>query len=91
MVTPVLVRGFRPRPYKSKSGEQKYYGTFVILDLSERPIMETVELERSFDSEADMARAAQMVGKQGTAVIDGMRVGQDGQARFSGVIEAVKG
>lgn len=83
------IRGFRPRPWKTKGGEQRYSGTYVILDLSDRPVMETLELEREFPNEAELIKQGSYVGKRCTVVCTGLRTGVDGEPRFTGEIEAV--
>jgi len=85
-----LIRGFTPRPWKSKQGKQYFSGTFVVLDLTpDRPIMDTVKLDKDFADEAALARAATFVGKNAVVVVQGLRTGMDGTPHFVGEVEAV--
>lgn len=93
MIVPVSIRGFLPRPWKAKDNTQKYSGTFVLLDTTPRAgaaVMDTVSMELDFASEADLVKAAQLVGKSAQAVVTGLRTGVDGKPRLVGTIEEAK-
>jgi hypothetical protein len=90
MIFPAQIRGVRPRPWKRKDGSTVYACTFVVLDMSPRPVMDTFEVELEYGSEAELAKAATYQGKQCEVVCEGFKVGKDGEARFSGKIESVK-
>jgi hypothetical protein len=51
--------------------------------------METLEMERDFGNEAELAKQLGYVGKQCEVICTGLRVGVDGEPRFVGEIEAV--
>ena len=91
MQVKIQVRGYTPRPWKTQkgTGEQRYSGTFTVLDMdNDRPLMETFLVDRDFPSDEEMRRAAQFVGKTGTLVVNGVRTGQDGKVHFVGELEA---
>lgn len=85
-----MIRAFRPRPFKTKGGDQRFSGTLTILDMSDRPIVDTIELERDFPSEDEMKKYAGLVGKTCVVVVENLRVGIDGKARLVGSVEAAK-
>jgi len=86
----INVRGFIPRPWKSKAGKQGYSGTFIILDMSTPPIMDTLKLDSEFTSEEEMGMAASLVGKPAIALVSGLKVGIDGQPHLVGKIQLAK-
>ena len=89
MQFPCIVRGFTARPWKNKSsGAQNYSGSFVVLDMSPRPVMNTVTMDRDFESEEAMKKAALLVGKTADCIVTGFRVGPDGSVRLIGEFEA---
>ncbi len=88
MQFPCLIRGFQARPWKSKAGVTNYSGTYTVLDTSERPIMDTIKLDREFESEEAMKRAATLVGKSAVCIVTNLRVSVDGSAHLVGEFEA---
>ena len=85
------IRGVRPRPWKTKSGEARFSSTVVLLDLSQRCCMETVEMDLDHDNEDSMKKTVASTGKQATAVVTGLKVSQfDSTPRFTGNLEATK-
>jgi len=83
----VMVRGFTPRPWKSKSGEQRFSGKFVLLDMSEgTKVMDTMVMEQDLASEDALGKAALLVDKIAVCHVSGLRVGMDGKAQLQGTL-----
>ena len=85
------IRGFTPRPWKSKStNEQKYSGTYVILDVGESPIMDTIQLDIDFPDQSAFDKAPALVGKVCDLAVTHLRVARNGVPALVGTLTPTK-
>jgi len=91
MTIPVIIRGFQPRPWTGRTGTKGFAGTFVVLDMSkDRPVMDTLKLDKEFADEGEMLKASTLVGKSADAIVTAIKSGIDGVPRLVGTFENAK-